>query len=244
MKKILAVILTVILALIIGGVLYLGYLGFIPGLAALFGSDKPRDLGVAYSAADYTSADSKAQVKIETMPSAPSIKAGLVCLGQKPVINSFSGPELTAVINGHSGNWKYYPVSQAQLKINADGSAEVSALLHFDRLAGYAQATGMNYTAVETVLKKFYLSPATMPIYLAGTVSVANGQVNLALSKAEIGRANVPNSLSNKYSGAVNSFFSQQVNAFPGFYIEALDFQGGKMNFKGTMPETVRTVKN
>ena len=168
----------------------------------------------------------------------------MVCKGKKAVNNSFSGEELTAVINDHSGNWKYFPVTNAQLKINSDGSAAISALLHFDRLTGYAAATGMNYSAIETVLKKFHLSPVTMPIYLAGTVAVQNGRVNLNVSRAEIGRAGVPDSLTQKYSGPINNFFTQQANAFPGLYAESLDFKGGKMNFKGTMPEVVRTAKN
>ena len=102
----------------------------------------------------------------------------------------------------------------------------------------------MNYGAVETVLKKFYLSPVTMPIYLAGTLAVTDNKVDLTLSRAEIGRAGIPSSMTEKYSKEVNSFFTQQANAFPGLYAQTLDFKGGKMNFKGSMPETVKTAQN
>ena len=40
-------------ALVIIAVLVFGYLGFVPGVSNLFGSNKPKDLGVIYTAADY-----------------------------------------------------------------------------------------------------------------------------------------------------------------------------------------------
>ena len=43
----------------LAGVLFLGYIGMIPGLASILGSDKPRDLGIQYTQADLDSAQSK-----------------------------------------------------------------------------------------------------------------------------------------------------------------------------------------
>ena len=40
-------------------VLVLGYLGFMPGVSALFGSSTPKDLGVTYTAQDFASAHAK-----------------------------------------------------------------------------------------------------------------------------------------------------------------------------------------
>jgi hypothetical protein len=240
MKKILMIILIIIIA----GVLYLGYLGFIPVLASIFGTDKPRDLGVKYTQEDYKTADAKAMVKIETVETSLTAKEGLKCIGNKPVSNSFSGEELSAVANIHSGNWKYYPATDIQIKLNEDGSGALSALLHFERLPGYSQATGMNYGAIEKVLGMLHLKPKPMPIYLVGKATVSNGMVDLKVSKAEIGRFGIPSSFPEKYSKGVNSFFSQQVNAFPGFYVDSADFKGGKLNFKGTMPEKIITAKN
>lgn len=60
MKTILAIIAGLFLLIVISIVGVLGYFGFIPGVSKIFGSDQPRDLGVTYSYADYTSYMDKA----------------------------------------------------------------------------------------------------------------------------------------------------------------------------------------
>ena len=49
-------------AVVATAVLALGYLGFVPGVASLFGSDKPRDLGIKATAADLQSANSNDKI--------------------------------------------------------------------------------------------------------------------------------------------------------------------------------------
>jgi len=240
MKKIIR-ILAVIVLIIVG---YLGYLGLVPGVAAVFGSDKPHDLGIQYTTDNYKTADTKAQVKIETIDTAATVKKGLVWVGTKNVKNSFSGEELTAVINTHAPNWKYFPVTDAQLKINNDGSAVFSGLLHFDRLAGYSEAMGIDYAGIKSVMDNFKIVPSVLPVYLDGTATVTNGKVNLAVRKAEIGRIGIPESLMTDNKNVINDFFSQQISAVPGLSIKSLDFKNGTMNFNGTMPEKVITAKN
>ena len=240
LKKLLGAFLLIII-IAIG---YLGYLGIIPGISKVFGSDKPRDLGIKYTIENYQTADTKAQVKIETIETATTVKEGLVWTGKKAVANSFSAEELTATINTHAPNWKYFPVTDAQVKINADGSAAFSGLLHFDRLAGYSEAMGANYASIQLVMDKFKIVPSVLPIYVDGAATVTNGVVNFAVNKAEFGRIGVPKTLIEKSQGGINGFFTQQINAVPGFYIESLDFKNGQMNFKGTMPEKVVTAKN
>lgn len=240
MKKLLIILLVIIL-IIVG---YVGYLGFIPGVSSIFGSDRPRDLGIKFTPEIYKMADAKALVKIETIETALTPKESLVWSGKKNVADSFSAEELTAVINTHSPNWKYFPITDAQVKINSDGSAAFSGLLHLDRLPGYSEATGANYANIKVVMDKFKIVPSVLPIYVDGSATVTAGKVSLTATKVELGRASVPSSLITENQGAINGFFSQQINSIPGFYIESLDFKNGKMNFKGTMPEKVVTAKN
>jgi hypothetical protein len=239
MNKFLIVLLVIILA-VVG---YVGYLGFIPGVSTVLGSDKPRDLGINYTAEDYKTADAKALVKIETIEAAPTIKAGLVWEGSKSVINNFSAEELTAVINTHSPNWKYFPVTDAQVKINTDGSAAISGLLHLDRMAGYSEATGTDYKGIKMAMDSLKIVPSVLPVYISGSGTVTNGKVSLDISKAELGRLSVPQNLITDNQGAINNFFSEQINAIPGLYIQSLEFKNGNMDFKGTMPEKVITAK-
>jgi len=59
MKKVLKIAGLILGGGILGIVLVLGYLGFIPGLSSLFGSDKARDLGVDYTEQNYQEARAK-----------------------------------------------------------------------------------------------------------------------------------------------------------------------------------------
>lgn len=241
MKKILVILAVLILLAAVGAVLYLGYLGFVPGLSGLFGSDKPRDLGVTYARADYDSADAKADVAIVVSKGNVPPEDSMVCTGAKQVTDSFSGAELTATINEHQGNWRYYPVSDVQLKIAADGSTQVSGMLRLDRLAGYAAATGASYANIKTVMDKFSLLAESVPFYLNATANVTNGLVDMRISSAEIGRAKIPQNLIDDHEGDINGFFTQQLSAFDGLSVKSLDFKDGQMNFDGTLPESVET---
>jgi len=55
MKLLLKIILVIVAIVVLVG----GYLGFIPGVSGLFGSDQPRDLGAAYTEADLASGQAK-----------------------------------------------------------------------------------------------------------------------------------------------------------------------------------------
>lgn len=243
MKKVLLIILGIILGLIIAGVLVLGYLGFVPGLSSLFGSDKPRDLGVVYTSEDYSAAHAKTGVEISSLYGVISDKGSLVLDGSHPANLTLSSQELTAVINNNSGNWKYFPVSNVQVKIGENGSAEMSGVLHFDRLAGYAAATGANYADIKTAMDALKILPDALPFYIAAAPTVTNNTASMNISKVEFGRFPVPSNYFTDYAGPINGFFTQQLNAFPGFSAKSASFNGGKLNFDGTLSNKVTTYK-
>lgn len=68
MSKGMKVFLIIIAVIILAIVLFLGYSGFIPGVSALFGSNKPRDLGVNYTETDRASAREKSQIEYVSLP--------------------------------------------------------------------------------------------------------------------------------------------------------------------------------
>lgn len=243
MKKALIVIVIVIVILILGIVLTLGYFGLVPGVSSLFGSDKPRDLGVIWTPADYAKAHSQTGVEVKVSEGSPVAAQSIISTGSHPASLNLSGTELTAVINNNSGNWKYFPISDVQLKLNADGSAQMSGMLYLNRLAGYTAATGASYEDVQVVMDYFKLLPEKIPFFVSASPSVINNAASLNFSKAELGRIPVPQNLISDNAGAIDSFFTQQLNAFPGFSAKSANFAKGQLNFDGTLADKVETFK-
>jgi len=234
-----------IVIIIVIAVLILGYLGFVPGLSDIMGTNKPRDLGIKYTQADYDSAGAKNGVKIQVIDSAPDIKTSMVCKGSHQVNASFTSEELTARININSANWKYFPVKNVQIKINQDGTGEGSGLLLINRLAGFAQATGFADLDIKSVTSKLKFLRNQVPFYVKLGVTVKDGQAKLDVQKAELGRLGLPQDLATKYQSDINYNISRLLSAaaFSGLSVTSADLNGGKLNFNGKLPDILTTAK-
>ncbi len=243
MKKTLLIIFLVIVILIGGGVLYAGYLGLVPGVATLFGSDKPRDLGVKWLLGDYNQAHAKTKVEVKVATGEASPAESIKLTGSHAAQLTLSQEELTAIINHNQPNWKYFPVRDVQVKIASDGSAQIAGVLDLNRIAGYAAATGADLSAIKTVMDKFSFLPKKIPFYFAGRASVTNNVADLNLSQAQLGRINVPQNLISDNQSAINGFFTEQLNAFPGFSVKSANFDGGRLNFNGRLSNTILTYQ-
>ena len=129
-----------VLAVLLVLVLVAGYFGFVPGVSSLFGSDKSRDLGVTYTSADYQSARQKGNIQRVNLPSNTPPEQSLKFSGQHAANINLTDNEVTALINEKS--WRYFPVHDAQVRFNADGTGEFSGILELDTLKDYAKARG------------------------------------------------------------------------------------------------------
>ena len=85
MKKILLRVLIPILVI----VLIIGYLGFIPGISNLFGSNKPKDLVVKYTLADLESAKKKTNFKFTELNSNLPPKDSIIFNGKTTIKHNF-----------------------------------------------------------------------------------------------------------------------------------------------------------
>jgi len=234
MLKLFKRLLLFIIAVLAVVILIAGYLGFMPGVSSLFGSDKPKDLGVTYTAEDYDSYVAKAKVKFEDLASGLPPRESLKFSGQQDTNASFLDKEVTAMVG--SDKWKYYPVSNTQIKISSDGMVEVSGTLRLDRLPNYALAEGIissDYEAAMDYLKYIKTNPA---FYVKGTGYVTDNKVSLNLSQASIGRLNLPQSELIKQRASIERFVEGRIKFVPNFNIKSLTFQDGKMNFDGSFP--------
>lgn len=241
--KTLKVLGLIALLLVIASVALLGYLGFLPGLSSVFGADKPRDLGVQYTERDVQSARSKVGSQNQDLPPGAAPKDSFKLSGQRQVNASFTQEELTALVNTRGKAWKYYPVSDSQVRVNSDGTLEYSGKVLVAHLDGFAQV--LNMSAEERQSVKDYMSAFKIdpPIYVKASGSVINNKVtNLDIKDVNVGRLSVPSALLGD-TNRVASFLEGQRSVAQGLSVRSLNVEGGRVKFDGTVPAVVQTSK-
>lgn len=241
MKKVLLIIGLVIVALVIGVVLYVGYLGFIPAIASLLGSDQPRDLGITYTEQDYNSAVKKGKVEVKTAEGTKAPKKSFTIKGEQKVDTKFTSEEVTAAINEHVGNWEYYPVSQAQIRVNEDGTIEGSGMMVKSHLEGYARATGATDEQIEAARPYVERLPDQFPMYIHAKASATNSMPDLQLMSFEVGRLNLPGFAFEVVQGVANEWVAQRLDVF-GVQIDSAGVEDGKIFFEGKLPDSIQTT--
>ena len=235
--KILKYLLIVLVCIVVVGALVLGYLGLLPGVASVFGSNKPRDLGVSYSDQDATAAFGISGVAQATLPSSTPAQTSIQYTGTHALTASFSQEQISALVNEQQ--WKYYPVQAAQIKFNTDGTVEFSGLLLKDRLSGYTQAMGGSAIDVSGATKYIAGNP---PIYIKGKAEVVNNVFTVFdIQKAEVGRLDVTK-YATKYRSDVMSYVTDRIQFVPGLEVTSAKIEGGKFLFDGSLYDTKATV--
>jgi len=210
--KTIGIVLVVIFLVV---VLALGAMGFVPGVSDLMGTNKPRDLGVRYTEADYDSLLAKLPgMTIENMED--------VCLGcphkvsgSVPADAVVSQEEFSALLN--KGNKKSGLVKDIQVRFNSDGTVEASGTAVDPRLSG--------------------------PIYAKAKPTVCGPRcLTFEMDSAEAGRVGVSGDQLKTAQDLLNQVSEGFFDRNPGLSVESLSIEGGKMNFKGTVPEKVEGI--
>lgn len=236
--KLIKLLLVFLFIIILLAVSVLGYFGFIPGLSAIFGSNKPRNLGVRVTSENYNTYVQKAGTEIKHIQNAPVTGKSFVASGRKESYTSFTPEEISGRVSFSS--WKYMPVDNVQVKINPDGTSETSGVLRVDRLSGFFATMGFgNVSQAEMHEALKYAGIAgNPPFYAKVRASVVNNKAQVTLISAELGRFPIPIDDINK-SGALVSLTNEVLSKVAGFYAKSVTFENGKMNFEGTIPETM-----
>lgn len=242
MKKLFLLLLVVVVLLFLSVTLVLGYLGFVPVVSSLFGSDKPRNLGIVATQEGYDQYLTKANaviVPLDTMIEGKSI----IYSGSQPITAAFTQEEVTSRLN--FSTWKYMPIDQVQIKFNQDGSVEVAGRLRLDRLDGFInQVGGSQYSKadVDKGLAWLGVVMTNPPIYGKGTGSVVNNQVTAQIDYFEVGRLPVPLDKLDA-DGTFVSVANHIINNVPGLDVQQADFVGGKLNFTGSAPTEIKVLR-
>lgn len=265
MKVIGKIFFSFILLVIIVLVLALGYFGFIPGLSTVFGSDKPRDLGVKYTEEDRASARGKSKIEYEALPEEYASSGGFQTSGEREVSTQFSSAEMTALMNNRP--WRYWPYKNVQVKFNADESVEISGIFMKGKLEGYGAKIQLPREAINFVNK--YL-PSDPVFYVKGKAVLDDNKVSVFEPQSfEIGRVPMPvemflafappSLVKTTYASSgdmlselsrvknkralIIEYINQRLTTFEGFYAKSARFGENKLIFDGTLPEKELTVR-
>jgi hypothetical protein len=259
------VFLLVVIAIILG----LGYMGYIPYVAKLLGTDKPRDLGIRFTEKDRTDARAKGGVQFGTLPPSTSDALSIQRFGKHEVDTSVTSSQASAMMNNRP--WKYWPYQNVQIKFNADGSAEATGGLNKAVVPGYASTIGIPKQAIEFAMK---LLPPTPVFYLKMKASLIDNKVAVFEPQVfELNRIPLPVSkflafnkpsfqlikpvyaqltidlitdltkVKNK-KDLITNYINSRLAGYTGFfYAKEARFEENKMIFKGSLPDQEATVR-
>lgn len=211
-------------------VLILGYLGFVPGVSALFGSDKPRDLGVPHTEADRTSANAKLQQTIVELTANADPQTTLRS-GASTVDALLTQPEIAAHLE------EMHPVRDLQVKISANGTTEVAGRIDTGRIPDFLRLLGLSSSDQLAVLSWIdrYL-PGQPAFYGRGQASIINHTPALTLERVELGRLPVSSSW---VESGMEDYTRVFLNHVPNLSIETMTVANGQVRFTGTTPKEV-----
>lgn len=224
--------LLLIIFLIIGG---LTYMGIMPGLSSVFGTNKPKDLGITYTQQNFDQAKSNIKIAYEILPSNLTGPDSVVYEGKSEIDTALTGAEITALKNERK--WKYDPLENTQIRFNDDGTTEVSASINKEKIFDYAASIGVSTGDIAKVREALAKIPVTPNIYVKGTFEITNNQVtNLNLSQVQIGKLSVPANIVSENQHYLGELAEMQFNKIPEFNAQSVKVEDSQLKFKGTIP--------
>ena len=212
-----------------------GYLGFIPGVSTIFGSDKPRDLGVKVTLEDSKKAQEMTGVILAELPSDTPVSQSIKFEGKKDVKVSFDNVSGSAIMNNRP--WKYYPFYDVQVKIHPDGTIESSGMINMDKVFQYTESLGFATADVEKAMNDYKIPKMNLPYYIKGKGEVINNKVTLDVETVQAGRLSIPSSIISENQHRAIDVVETAINRLDGFYAKSLKVEDGKVVFDGTMAE-------
>jgi len=266
MRTFLRIFLAFFFAIVLLLVLILGFLGFIPGLSSILGSDKPKDLGIKYTQADVDSGRSKSQLEYLAINEPVSSENSIQWSGTREVNIELTSAQLTGIMN--TKPWKYYPYKNVQVKFNGDGSAEVSGSLVKNNIPVYASTFQAPQVAVDFAMK---FLPENPTFYLKGRAALTENKVSLFEPQVfQIGKIPMPlnmflsfvepslvkeayaidlNEMSQELSKVSNKrqliidFIDSRLANINGFYAKNARITENKLIFEGNLSEKEATER-
>lgn len=205
-----------------------------------------RSLGVTYTQTDYNSIMDKLNYTKDDAPTGDSKDLYNYIYGPANSVDTeFTSEELTAFFNDNRPS--YYPLKNVQVKINDDGTIELSAAANVDYFLN--DVLGGKYTRaqIENEIPTIGILPDNVNIYVKFTGSVTQNisYINVkaltvqgvAISESYFSTATAANLIST----GVNDFITKS-NTETGSSYESIYVENGVIKFKGSIPSSLERV--
>jgi hypothetical protein len=229
MKK----LMTGIIVLVIIGLAVLfaaGYfLGNVPIISGLLGTNKSVELGVTISA-------DVAQTGLKNMKMPTSIQ-DLQAIAANPqsaktVKATLSQEEVSSLLA--LGDIPDFPLKLTQVRFNPDGTAESSGVLDTAVLKTFLKNNGIGKDVIDQI-NSYMKVDGKVNYYTKGTCKIENNRVSLDITSLQIGKVEVPGNVISQNSGAVSGFVSQSLVS-NGFNVRKLTTGNGKVDIDADRP--------
>jgi hypothetical protein len=226
MKKIYIILLVIfaVIILAIGG--------------AVLAFTMPKDLGVKYTKADIDSVNKKLGITYGSLPASSDPVSSIKISGKKQLDQQITESELTALLNQPSEQWKNYPVKNVQMKINADGSVEMTGKILADRFEAYSEATNLPERYKSLAEDKASLVPVNPSFYYKGDYVIKNNKLEGEMTELKIGPLTVPKDWVDNNKDFISGLIDDRLKS-AGMQVESATFTDGKLDIKGSTPETL-----
>lgn len=205
-----------------------------------------RSLGVTYTQTDYNSIMDKLNYTKDDAPTGDSKDLYNYIYGPANSVDTeFTSEELTAFFNENRPS--YYPLKNVQVKINDDGTIEVSAAANVDYFLN--DVLGGKYTRaqIENEIPTLGILPDNVNIYVKFTGSVTQNISYINVKALTVQGVAIPESYfstataANLISTGVNEFITKS-NTETGSSYESIYVENGVVKFKGSIPSSLERV--
>jgi len=237
MKKIVLFFLIVLILILSGAFLLLGYLGLLPGISNLL--VKQKDLGVEVNPNLVVSLYDEVGFMNNILSLEEPTSSDLIYTGVRDLSREFSSEELSSMLSSWSMECSYVPFRNAQVKISDDGTVEFSAILLTNSAVDLANRLGYSDEQIETAKNFVNLISDEIPFYIKGNGGAINNSVNINPSVMQLGNVKIPSSYFPEISAGIEDSIERRASQVEGLFARELSFNQGKMNFEGTIPSAV-----
>jgi hypothetical protein len=205
------------------------FLGNVPVVSKLLGSNKPVDLGVTISTDNAYRGLKELNI--------PTHAGDLQAVVQNPssfktIKASLTQEEVSSLLA--LGDIPDFPLKLTQVRFNPDGSMESSGVLDIDLLKTFLEKNGLTASQIETVNNYLKLK-GKVNYYAKGRFSITNNRVSLDLEQIKAGNINIPNKVFQDNTATVENFVSNSLTA-NNIYVRNMSLSGGRLQLDVDRP--------